>query len=74
MLLTDIVMPGTSGIVLAEELRARLPGLPVLLMSGYTSGALPGDRSLPEGMSLIRKPFTTASLLRAVAAAQRRSR
>lgn len=72
MLLTDIVMPGTSGIVLAEEVRDRLPGLPVLLMSGYTSGALPGDPVLPDGVSLIRKPFTTASLLRAVEAAQGR--
>jgi two-component system, cell cycle sensor histidine kinase and response regulator CckA len=72
MLLTDIVMPGASGIVLAEEVRDRYSGLPVLLMSGYTSGALPGDPPLPDGMSLIRKPFTTASLLRAVAAAQRR--
>jgi PAS domain S-box-containing protein len=72
MLLTDIVMPGTSGIVLAEEVRARLPDLPVLLMSGYASGALPGDPALPDGISLIRKPFTTAALLRAVDGARPR--
>jgi hypothetical protein len=38
----------------------------VLLMSGYTAGALPGDASLPPGMTLIRKPFTRIALLRSV--------
>jgi two-component system, cell cycle sensor histidine kinase and response regulator CckA len=73
MMLTDIVMPGMSGTILAEEVLEQYPGLPVLLMSGYASGALPGDPALPDGISLIRKPFTTAALLRAVDAAQRRT-
>ncbi|MFL6111759.1 MAG: response regulator, partial [Catenulispora sp.] len=66
LLLSDIVMPGMSGIELAESVRAIRPGTPVLLMSGYTAGTLPDDASLPPGVSLIRKPFTRAALLGAV--------
>ena len=36
LLLTDIVMPGMSGPMLASELASRRPGLLVLFMSGYT--------------------------------------
>ena len=67
-LLTDMVMAGMSGIELAETVRARLPGLPVLLMSGYAAAALPGRAEIPEGMSMIRKPFTTVSLMHALGA------
>jgi hypothetical protein len=35
----------------------------VLLMSGYTADSLPGGVVLPPRTSLIRKPFTAATLL-----------
>jgi CheY-like chemotaxis protein len=35
LLLTDVVMPGMNGVDLAREVRARLPLLPIILMSGY---------------------------------------
>lgn len=66
LLVTDLVMPGMNGIELADNVRAARPGTPVLLMSGYTAGALPGNASLPPGVTLIRKPFTRTTLLRAV--------
>ncbi len=65
-LLTDLVMAGMSGIELAEAARALVPDLPVLVMSGYSAGAMSADGSLPAGLSLIRKPFTAATLLRAL--------
>jgi len=65
-LLTDLVMSGMSGIELANQVRARDGGLPVLLMSGYAAGTLPGDQPLPPGMALLRKPFTTSALLTAI--------
>ena len=62
-LLADVVMPGMSGYQLAEQLLLDHPDLPVLFMSGYTAGALPGGTQLPTGTPLIRKPFTGPDLL-----------
>ena len=45
--------------------RAALPGLPVLLMSGYASALL----DAPPGWDLLRKPYTRAELGRAMARA-----
>ena len=58
LLLTDVVMPGMSGIVLADTAENLRPGLPVLHMSGYTP-ASPAD----EKRLFIRKPFTADTLL-----------
>ncbi|MEV4640544.1 response regulator [Actinoplanes sp. NPDC049548] len=63
-LLTDVIMPGMSGTQLAAELRRHRPELPVLFMSGYTSGPAPGGQELPPDAPLIRKPFDTHTLLR----------
>ena len=62
MLITDVVMPGMSGPQLAARLTEQQPGLPVLFISGYTDS--PGE--LPRGAHLLRKPFTSAALLREV--------
>src|SRR6266567_1481194 len=66
-LVTDMVMAGMSGIELARAARDHVPGLPVVIMSGYTAGTLPEGAALPRGMALIRKPFTKDALLHAVA-------
>jgi PAS domain S-box-containing protein len=64
LLLTDIALgPGMRGTELAELARQRLPGLPVLLMSGYASALL----EAPAGWDLLRKPYTRAELGRAMA-------
>jgi len=61
LLLTDAIMPGRSGVDLARELVARKPGLPVILMSGYTEETLPvGD--LAPVITLLQKPFTPRDL------------
>lgn len=40
LVLTDVVMPGSDGFTLAEQIRAVHPDVPVVLMSGYTQSAL----------------------------------
>jgi two-component system, cell cycle sensor histidine kinase and response regulator CckA len=65
LLLTDAMMPGRSGIELARELVARRPGLPVILMSGYTEESLPVG-SLDQPISLLQKPFTPRELRRRI--------
>lgn len=61
LLLTDIAMPGMSGLELATELRRHYPRLQVLYMSGYM---LPSATS--TGMHFIEKPFRPDALVRKV--------
>jgi two-component system, cell cycle sensor histidine kinase and response regulator CckA len=58
LLLTDVVMPGMNGRVLAEQLSMRQPGLKVLFMSGYTDSFIAGHGVLHKGTNLLHKPFT----------------
>jgi two-component system cell cycle sensor histidine kinase/response regulator CckA len=66
LLLTDIEMPGMTGIELAARVRADRPGIRVVLMTGReTSAARARERAgLVEGVLL--KPFGLAELLDAV--------
>ena len=58
---SDVVMPGMGGIALAEELRHRLPGLPVVLASGY-SHVLAEEGN--HGFELLHKPYSADQLSR----------
>jgi hypothetical protein len=42
------------------------PDLPVLFMSGYTTGPAPGGYELPRDGSLLHKPFQRSALLAAL--------
>jgi DNA-binding NtrC family response regulator len=52
-----------DGIALARALRERHPGLPVLLVTGYSQAAA---EAAPE-FTVMRKPFQLAELSRATA-------
>jgi len=53
LLISDIQMPGMSGLDLAKTLRRLEPGMRVMLMSAYPAGML----VLDSGWSFLRKPF-----------------
>ncbi len=62
LLLSDVVMPGGTGVELANDLRKKHPELKVLLMSGYSDEAF-GERGLSEfGGNFIQKPFSIEEL------------
>jgi len=64
LLVTDIVMPGISGVELADALRARNPDLKVLFMSGYAERD--SLRVLQAHEQFIPKPFLPDELFRHV--------
>jgi len=66
LLLTDVVMPGMNGRVLAEQLLPRQPSMKVLYMSGYTDSFIAGHGVLEPGTHLLHKPFTEDVLIRKV--------
>ena len=60
--LVDLVMPGRDGADLAGELRRRIPGLPIGLLTGYAhSPLIPAAEK--SGMAVFKKPVIIQELV-----------
>jgi PAS domain S-box-containing protein len=66
---SDVVMPGMSGLELADHLKRTRPRLPVLLASGYTPVMAQGRA---RGVRLISKPYAPHELASALETVARR--
>ncbi len=63
LLVTDLYMPGRSGMDLARELKAIRNDLPVLMISGGMVEGRQEARLQDEGWSFLAKPFRLPELL-----------
>jgi PAS domain S-box-containing protein len=63
ILFTDVVMPGNvNGLQLAEQAKQILPGVKILLTSGYALETLAARGRLPQGVTILHKPYRKADL------------
>ena len=69
LLVSDVVMPGMSGMELAEALRAARPSLRVLLVSGYTADEALRAAAAQGAVSILPKPYSPGQLVGWIAAA-----
>ena len=66
LLVSDIVLPDTTGVELAHEFRTRRPSLAVLLVSGYAEETV---RARGVELKFLQKPFRLADLARQASSA-----
>jgi CheY-like chemotaxis protein len=62
LLLTDVVAPGMSGPMIADQIAGLKPDIKVLFMSGYDSTQVVQRYVVEKGYSLLVKPFTMEQL------------
>jgi PAS domain S-box-containing protein len=66
LLISDVVMPGFSGAVLAEKIAVIRPETKVLYASGYNDESIVQLRVHGQVQAFLEKPFTREDLLRRV--------
>jgi CheY-like chemotaxis protein len=62
LLLTDIIMPGMNGKMLADLVRARRPEIALIYCSGYAEDIIVHHGILAPGVAFLQKPFTPRAL------------
>lgn len=63
LLLTDVVLPGMNGKMVADKLQALHPEMPVVFCSGYTADLIQQRGVLHQGTAFLQKPFRPEELL-----------
>ena len=66
LLLTDVTMPGMSGVELANRALPLQPLMRVLIMSGDAANCAPLPDGAAGGWMFLMKPFDQAALMRTV--------
>jgi len=62
LLLTDMIMPGITGLDLVRQFLARYPKTKVMFMSGYMCPSLAHQNVALSEKAFVLKPFTTNTL------------
>ena len=66
LVVTDVILPGMNGRLLADRLLQEHPSLKLLFMSGYTESAVVHLGVMEGGIAFLSKPFTPTDLARKV--------
>lgn len=66
LLVTDVVLPGLSGVAVAHALSIMYPSLPVLFISGTAPESTADERGAAERTGFLKKPFSAEELIGAV--------
>ena len=74
IVLTDIKMPGVTGIQLLEKINSNHPGIPVILMTAYGSLDMAVDAIKKGAFDFLLKPFRPEQLVYAVEKAVRHNK
>ena len=57
VLFTDVFMPRMDGVELGREARKLIPGINVILVSGYPASAMDQHAGEPDEFNFLMKPF-----------------
>jgi PAS domain S-box-containing protein len=66
LLLTDVILPGCSGVQLAHRLAGDHPQMRVLYVSGYTADAIVHHAGHDPNFAFLSKPFSLPTLARKI--------
>ncbi|MCB0061955.1 MAG: PAS domain-containing protein [Caldilineaceae bacterium] len=62
LIVTDVIMPGMSGVKLSHQVMSLRPSTKILYISGYTDGELNMSERLDREQPFLPKPFTPSLL------------
>jgi len=66
LMITDLVMPGMSGIDLAKRVKKNLPQLKIIYMSGYPENVVLQEGLVNHKSAYLQKPLTPVTFLQKV--------
>lgn len=66
VLITDVGLPGISGVSLVSQVKSRWPSIRIIIASGYTGPENIEESNLGGEVTWLRKPYDAASLARSL--------